>query len=63
MQSLNGHFTKVLFNAEVSQLIVGNVLISVNIISEHVSGDVFELVWILLEEGDEGFMNFVFVEC
>lgn len=40
VESLDSHFSEMLLNAEVSQFVIGDVLISIPIITEDVFGDI-----------------------
>ena len=47
MESLNSHFSKMLLNAKISELIVGDFAIIIPVIPEHIFGHVgeFELIF------------------
>jgi hypothetical protein len=62
VQALDGHFAKVLLDAEVGEFGVGDILIAIDVISEDIPGDVCQLKLILFEEVDECVMDFGFVE-
>lgn len=62
MKPLNGHFSEVLLNAEVGQLIISDVFIAVDVIPEHISGHVFELVFIFFKELDQSCVDLFLVE-
>ena len=62
VQSLDGHFTEVLLNAEVSQLIISDHTVVVSVISENVFNHVVNVVLVFSQELTQRFSDFPFVE-
>jgi len=52
MQSLNSHFSEVLFHTEVGQLIIGDLIVIVLVVPEHILGDVGQLYLAFLEQSN-----------
>ena len=51
-----------LLNTEVSQLIIGDLAVIVSVVPEHVSCNIFELVFVLLQKSDQSILDFLFVK-
>jgi len=62
VESLNGHFSEMLFNAEVGELVISNRVITITIISENISSDVIQLILIFLEKLNQSSLNFLSTE-
>ncbi len=62
VQSLDGHFTEVLLNAEVSQLIISDHTVVVSVISENVFNHVVNFVLVFSQKLNQSFSDFPFVE-
>lgn len=62
VESLDSHFSKMLFHTEVSKLIKGDFVILIFVISEYVFDHIFELIFIFFEDSYQGCCNFLLVE-
>lgn len=62
MEALNGHFTEVVLSAEVRELIVGDFSIVIAIVTENISGDIFELIFILFQKSYKSILNFLLIK-
>lgn len=62
MEALNRHFSEVVFGAEVGQLVEGDFSVVVTVVSEHVLGDVLQLIGVLFEEIDERILDFFLIK-
>jgi len=62
VEALNRHFSEVVLGAEVGELIESDFAVVVAVVSEHVLGDVLQLIGILFEKIDERIFDFFLIE-
>jgi hypothetical protein len=62
VEALNGHFTEVMLSAEVRELIVGDFSIVIAIVTENISGDIFELIFILFQKSYKSILDFLLIK-